>query len=84
MLRQSLQSNQFLKCAYHLIHLLLGADGDAQVVIDPRLIEETDVDTLFAQEGEDLLCGSGYPCKGVRLYRRRYQGDAEARGDQDA
>ena len=44
----------FFQCCNQLIHLLIGADGDTQVIIDARQPEIADKDTLFAQGGEDI------------------------------
>ena len=37
-----------------LIHLLIRADGDTQVIINARQLEIADKDTLFTQGGEDI------------------------------
>ena len=42
----------FFQCCNQLIHLLIRADGDTQVIINARQLEIADKDTLFAQGGE--------------------------------
>lgn len=52
----------FFQRCNQLIHLLIRADGDTQVIINARQLEIADKDTLFAQGGEGypaLSCSDG-------------------------
>ena len=44
----------FFQRCNQLIHLLICADGNTQVIINARQLEIADKDTLFAQGGEDI------------------------------